>query len=231
MTATAVKDKPTKPTKAPATGPASTGQIELSTDLLIDIVETLKHIVSDDDSHPVLNAVHIVTNDAGTGASFYATDSYKLAKLTIECEATPRMTALLKFDPPSVKRLRDRRLAVNDTIIRIGRTGEFKLSSAGNWTGRGAHMATTGERIAFAEVIDNGSPIDFEELLAKTKLRSEPTCFQPNNLLDVTRACQAWAEFGPIHFDQFGGDDHSYVWVDRWGAGKLEIALMPVRVS
>ncbi len=231
MTVTAVKEKPTKSTASPATGPASTGQIELETDLLISVVETLKHIVSDDDSRPILNAVRIATNEDGTGASFYATDSYKMAKLTVECEATPRLTALLKFDPPSVKRLRDRRLAVNDTIIRIGRVGEFKLSSAGNWTGRGAHMATTGDRIAFAEVIDTASTFNFDDLLAKTKLRSEPTCFLPSSLLDITRACHAWSEFGPIHFEQFGGDDQSYLWVDRSGYGKLEIAAMPVRVS
>lgn len=231
MTATAVKDKPTKPTKVPSAGPASTGQIELDTELLIAVVDSLKHIVSTDETRPILEAVHVHTNDTGDRAAFYATDRYKIAKLDIECEATPNLTALLKFDPPSVKRLRDRRLAVNDTIIRIGRVGEFKLSSAGNWTGRGAHMTTTGERIAFAEVIETSSTIDFEDLLAKTKLRSEPTCYQPNNLLDVTRACQAWSEFGPIHFDQFGGEDHSYLWVDRFGAGRLEFALMPVRVS
>lgn len=233
MTATAVKDKPTKKAQLPKL--ATTGQIEIRADVFVRTVAALDHVRSNADDRPVLSALHLFVNDTGTSVTIYATDSYKMAKVTLPCEATPRLETLVRFDTPAVKRLG----RLGNVIVRVGQVGDFGLSSAGHWTGRGAHVANQDGGLAFGSVISYGDagPLDFEKLISGANYATwTESAFAAWMLADLAKVVKA---FSP----QVRGLPDPHLWIHHMdetkaatftvasGGAELLILAMPIRVS
>lgn len=188
MTATAVKDKPATK-KVPKL--ATTGQIEMGADLFVRMVSALEHLRSSDDSRPILTALHLFVDEKGKTLTVYATDSYRMAKLVLPCDATPRLETLVRFDLRAVKALRKS----GDVIVRVGQVGDFGLSSAGHWTGVGAHVTDTDGHLAFGSVISPGaSSLDFDKLIeASSYLTMTESVLSAESLQVMAKAAQAFS--------------------------------------
>lgn len=232
-TATATRPK-TKKAERPK--PASTGQIELDTATLIRVVSMLDHIRSHDDSRPVLCSLHLTTSDKGDKVTFEATDSYSLARVTVDCEATPRLDAMIIPNFAEVKSLLARGRGVRaatKTIVRIGQTGTFGLSAAGHWTGRGVHMAD-GERLAFGRVVASDIPFpDFDGLFARTSGAADdgPVAYSPQVMGRICMAANAWGKGRPVRFESIGSVHASRFTISHVNDPVVEGLLMPVRIS
>lgn len=235
MTATAVKDKPTK--KVPAELPklATTGQIEMRADLFVRTVAALDHIRGSDDSRPVLTALHLFVDGTGTSVTVYATDSYKMAKVTLPCEATPRLETMVRFDTAAVKRLG----RAGNVIVRVGQVGDFALSSVGHWTGRGVHVANEDGALAFGSVVSYGDagPLDFEKLISSANYATwGESAFAAWMLADLAKVVKAFTPqvrgFPEPHLRIHHLDElKAGTFTVTSGDIELLILAMPVRVS